>query len=112
MRPGDVLTHSFHGHRCGILDSEMKVLPDIRKSQMYLQEMSRLLPRTVGKKKLSHFAAVYHSEAFALEDVDIQMGFLLNDGVMNGCSCRVAPNSRCRFCLVWRAQPASYASAV
>ena len=31
MRPGDVLTHSFHGHRCGILDSEMKVLPEIRK---------------------------------------------------------------------------------
>lgn len=31
MRAGDVLTHSFHGHRCGILDSEMKVLPEIRK---------------------------------------------------------------------------------
>ncbi len=31
LRPGDVLTHSFHGHRCGILDSEMKVLPEIRK---------------------------------------------------------------------------------
>ena len=31
MRPGDVLTHSFHGHRCGILDSEMKVLPEVRK---------------------------------------------------------------------------------
>lgn len=31
LRPGDVLTHSFHGHRCGILDSEMKVLPEIRR---------------------------------------------------------------------------------
>ncbi len=31
LRPGDVLTHSFHGHRCGILDSDMKVLPEIRK---------------------------------------------------------------------------------
>ena len=30
LRAGDVLTHSFHGHRCGILDSEMKVLPEIR----------------------------------------------------------------------------------
>jgi dihydroorotase len=31
LRPGDVLTHSFHGHRCGILDSDMKVLPEVRK---------------------------------------------------------------------------------
>ena len=31
MRPGDVLTHAFHGHRCGILDSQMKVLPEIRR---------------------------------------------------------------------------------
>ena len=31
LRAGDVLTHSFHGHRCGILDSQMKVLPEIRK---------------------------------------------------------------------------------
>ena len=31
LRPGDVLTHSFHGHRCGILDSQMKVLPEIRR---------------------------------------------------------------------------------
>ena len=30
LRPGDVLTHSFHGHRCGILDSDMKVLPEVR----------------------------------------------------------------------------------
>ena len=30
LRPGDILTHSFHGHRCGILDSQMKVLPEIR----------------------------------------------------------------------------------
>jgi dihydroorotase len=31
LRPGDVLTHSFHGHRCGIMDAELKVLPEIRK---------------------------------------------------------------------------------
>jgi len=30
LRPGDVLTHSFHGHRCGILDSERNVLPEVR----------------------------------------------------------------------------------
>lgn len=31
LRPGDVLTHCFHQHRCGILDSEMNVLPVVRK---------------------------------------------------------------------------------
>ena len=58
-----------------------QTLPDIRKSQLYLKEMSKLLPSRIPKKKLSHFTAVYHSNAFALEDVDIEMGFLLNDGV-------------------------------
>ena len=58
-----------------------QLLPDIRQSQRYLQEMGKLLPRRIPKKTLSHFTAVYHSEAFALENVDIEMGFLLNDGV-------------------------------
>jgi dihydroorotase len=31
LRPGDVLTHSFHGHRCGIMDDELKIHPEIRK---------------------------------------------------------------------------------
>ena len=58
-----------------------ETMPDIRKSQLYLKEMSKLLPSRIGKKKMSHFTAVYHSEAFALENVDIEMGFLLKDGV-------------------------------
>jgi dihydroorotase len=31
LRPGDVLTHSFHGHRCGIMDADMQVLPEVRR---------------------------------------------------------------------------------
>ena len=58
-----------------------ETLSDIRQSQLYLKEMSQLLPSRIGKKKMSHFTAVYHSEAFAMENVDIQMGFLLKDGV-------------------------------
>jgi dihydroorotase len=30
LRPGDVLTHCFHGHRCGILDADQNVLPAVR----------------------------------------------------------------------------------
>ncbi len=56
-------------------------MPHIRQSQMYLKEMSQLLPRRIPKKKLSHFTAVYHSEACGFENVDVEMGFMLNDGV-------------------------------
>lgn len=31
LRPGDVLTHCFHGKRCGLVDSERKLIPGIRK---------------------------------------------------------------------------------
>lgn len=31
LRPGDVLTHCFHGHRCGILDDDLRILPSVRK---------------------------------------------------------------------------------
>ncbi len=31
LRPGDVLTHSFHGHRCGIMDEQLQVLPEVRR---------------------------------------------------------------------------------
>lgn len=54
-----------------------QVLPDIRKSQLYLKEMRKLLPSRVSKKNLGQFTAIYHTEAFALENVDVEMGFLL-----------------------------------
>lgn len=30
LRPGDVLTHCFHGHRCGIMGEDQQVLPEVR----------------------------------------------------------------------------------
>jgi dihydroorotase len=30
LRPGDVLTHCFHGHRCGILGPDGQILPAVR----------------------------------------------------------------------------------
>src|SRR4029077_8177564 len=32
LRPGDVITHSFHGRSGGILDSQGRVLPEVRKA--------------------------------------------------------------------------------
>jgi len=31
LRPGDILTHCFHGHACGIVDADLAVLPAVRK---------------------------------------------------------------------------------
>lgn len=31
MKPGDVLTHCFHGKRCGLVDEELRIPPSIRK---------------------------------------------------------------------------------
>lgn len=30
MKPGDVLTHCFHGKRCGLVDSDLQLLPEAR----------------------------------------------------------------------------------
>ncbi|WP_420630683.1 MerR family transcriptional regulator [Candidatus Leptofilum sp.] len=68
-----------------------ETLPHIRKSQLYLKEMKKLLPSRLPKKALSHFAAVYHSQAFELESVDIEIGFLLNEGVDEAVQLRSGP---------------------
>lgn len=59
-----------HRHTC-------KSLPE---ALMLLQEMTQVLPRTVGRKNLGHFTAISHSDMFDMENLDLEMGFtLLND---------------------------------
>ncbi|WP_420630686.1 MerR family transcriptional regulator [Candidatus Leptofilum sp.] len=57
------------------------VLPDTRKVGKITGEMRRLLPSRVSKKKLGYFTAVFHANAFLYENVDVEMGFLLNDAL-------------------------------
>ena len=57
-------------------------LPDLLGSAtVHLMEMNQLLPSHIPQKKLSHFMALFHSNAFVMENVDIEIGFLLNDRV-------------------------------
>ena len=57
-------------------------LPDLLSSAIvHLMEMTKLLPSHIPQKKLSHFAVLFHSNAFLMENVDIEMGFFLNDAV-------------------------------
>ncbi|MEM7034536.1 MAG: MerR family transcriptional regulator [Chloroflexota bacterium] len=56
-------------------------LPDISSAVPLLMEMTHLLPSHIPEKKLGHFTAVFHDNGFATENVDIEIGFLLNDPV-------------------------------
>ena len=44
-------------------------------------EMNKLLPRRIPKKKLGFFTALFHTDAFVIENPDVEMGFLLNEAV-------------------------------
>ncbi len=52
--------------------------PDIRGASMHRIEMTKLLPSHIPEKKLGYFVAIVHEDAFAIENVDIEIGFLLN----------------------------------
>ncbi|MEM9776974.1 MAG: MerR family transcriptional regulator [Chloroflexota bacterium] len=44
-------------------------------------EMTQIIPAKVPKKKLGHFTAIIHGEAFSVENADVEIGYLLNDGI-------------------------------
>jgi DNA-binding transcriptional MerR regulator len=50
-------------------------LPDARE---LLAEMSRALPSIIGQANLGYFTAIVHSDIYEQEDIDLEMGFLLN----------------------------------
>lgn len=43
-----------------------------------VNEMANIVPKRVQKKALGRFAAVVHSEQFEPEDLDVELGFFLN----------------------------------
>ena len=55
--------------------------PDIRGAIAQRIEITRLLPSHVPQKKLGHFVAVLHEDAFVIKNSDVEMGFLLNEAV-------------------------------
>jgi DNA-binding transcriptional MerR regulator len=53
-----------------------KVVPSIKDGFALMYELNRL-PQRAGKNVLGNFAIVFHSEGFDTENVDVEMGFLL-----------------------------------
>lgn len=54
-------------------------LPHLSQGKNLLNALIKLIPDHVGKKNIQHFAAVFHSDMFSVENVDIEVGFLLNE---------------------------------
>jgi DNA-binding transcriptional MerR regulator len=53
-----------------------QVVPSIKDGFALMYELNRL-PQHAGKNVLGNFAIVFHSEGFDTENVDVEMGFLL-----------------------------------
>jgi DNA-binding transcriptional MerR regulator len=57
--------------------SVRQVLPTRRAGFMRMQELHRLLPQRAGRNSLGNFGVVCHSEGYETRNVDLEMGFLL-----------------------------------
>jgi DNA-binding transcriptional MerR regulator len=54
-----------------------QVVPSIHEGFRLIHELNRLVPPRAGKSVLGNFALVFHSDGFDTENVDVEMGFLL-----------------------------------
>ena len=54
-----------------------QVVPSIHEGFALVHELNRLLPQHAGKSVLGNFAIMFHSDSFDTENVDVEMGFLL-----------------------------------
>jgi effector-binding domain-containing protein len=57
--------------------STRQVVASIREGFSLMYEMHRLLPERLGKGVLGNFLLIMHSDDFDTENVDVEMGFLL-----------------------------------
>jgi effector-binding domain-containing protein len=55
-----------------------KVMPAVRDGFALIHEIHRLLPQREGKNPLGQFAVMFHADGFDTENVDVEMGYLLD----------------------------------
>ena len=61
--------------------SYIKSFTDVRHAVQDRVQLSRLLPKQVSKKNLGHFLAIMQGDGFAMQDVSVEMGFMLNEAI-------------------------------
>lgn len=54
-----------------------EVVPSVADGFKLMYEIQRLLPQRAGRSVLGNFGLIFHSEGFATQDIDVEMGFLL-----------------------------------
>src|SRR5712692_6176962 len=55
-----------------------QVVPSREEGFALMNELHRSLPRLAGRSALGQFALMFHSDSFEAENVDVEMGFLLD----------------------------------
>jgi DNA-binding transcriptional MerR regulator len=57
--------------------STRRVVPTVADGFRLMYEIQRLLPQRAGRSIVGNFGLIFHADDFAMENVDVEMGFLL-----------------------------------
>jgi DNA-binding transcriptional MerR regulator len=60
-----------------------QVVPTIREGFMQMYALHRLLPQRAGRSIAGNFGLIFHSEGFDTENIDVEMGFLLEQDFLD-----------------------------
>ncbi len=63
--------------------STRQVMPTIKDGFQRMYEIHRLLPQRAERSILGNFGLLFHSEGFETENIDVEMGFLLEQDFMD-----------------------------
>lgn len=58
-----------------------QIVPSKEEGFALMTEMQRVLPRLIGRSVIGQFALLFPSESFEIENIDVEMGFLLDGNV-------------------------------
>lgn len=58
-----------------------QIVPSKEEGFAFMTEMQRVLPRLIGRSVIGQFALLFPSESFEIENIDVEMGFLLDGNV-------------------------------
>ncbi len=63
------------------------VFPDISDFRKSIMDVIEILPRKVDQNKLKHLAIIWHSESYEEENIDAQVGYILNSPATKPVQC-------------------------
>lgn len=64
-----------------------EVFPDMTEFRKAIMDVIEILPSKVDQNKLKHLAIIWHSESYEEEDIDAQIGYILNSRATEQVTC-------------------------